>query len=350
MVGRKIIGITIGDSLGAGAQIVVKAMEKASLYMDLGFVVIGSLDIVINALNFTGSSLILNTIKEPSEACFKEGVLNLIDINMDSSKDYFNNDDNTSSDEMSLTYGRKAIELCANKSLDAFILGPASNNYNNKLLCSFHRGIEKVFLNDEESDVYSVMIIRGSLRIAYVYFESFSDSVFKNITQNRIHEMIKLTNEILKKMNIDAPRVAVADIFYSGEYKDTNISDEILSAIEASYREGILAYGPISPDSIYLKAASGEYDAIVDMYHERSNIQMEAIGFEFDDKSNRWNSINEIEIALGGSMIGLAVSHESTINRIAKKTGDTKVLEKAIDIASKLVNTETLNRCSVYSR
>ena len=56
--------------------------------------------------------------------------------------------------------------------------------------------------------------------------------------------------------------------------------DVIAPAIEAARGEGIDARGPLSPDTVFVAARRGDFDAVVSMFHDRGQIAMKLMGFE----------------------------------------------------------------------
>ncbi len=44
--------------------------------------------------------------------------------------------------------------------------------------------------------------------------------------------------------------------------------------------EGIDARGPLSPDTLFLAARRGDFDAVVSMYHDQGQIAMKLLGFD----------------------------------------------------------------------
>ena len=57
--------------------------------------------------------------------------------------------------------------------------------------------------------------------------------------------------------------------------------DLIQPAIQcANDQFGIQTVGPLSPDTVFVRAKSGEFDAVVTMYHDQGQIAMKLMGFE----------------------------------------------------------------------
>ena len=51
-------------------------------------------------------------------------------------------------------------------------------------------------------------------------------------------------------------------------------------AVKAMQAEGLDTRGPFSPDTVFIAARRGDYDAVVSMYHDQGQIAMKLMGFE----------------------------------------------------------------------
>ncbi len=54
----------------------------------------------------------------------------------------------------------------------------------------------------------------------------------------------------------------------------------IAPAVQSLSAQGIDARGPQSPDTVFVAARRGDYDAVVSMYHDQGQIAMKLLGFE----------------------------------------------------------------------
>ena len=55
--------------------------------------------------------------------------------------------------------------------------------------------------------------------------------------------------------------------------------DVIGPAVEAARPQGFDCTGPYSPDTVYVRARAGEFDAVLTMYHDQGQIAMKLMGF-----------------------------------------------------------------------
>jgi 4-hydroxythreonine-4-phosphate dehydrogenase len=51
-------------------------------------------------------------------------------------------------------------------------------------------------------------------------------------------------------------------------------------AVRALQAQGLDARGPYSPDTVFIAARRGDFDAVVSMYHDQGQIAMKLMGFE----------------------------------------------------------------------
>jgi 4-hydroxythreonine-4-phosphate dehydrogenase len=103
------------------------------------------------------------------------------------------------------------------------------------------------------------------------------------ITRERVLRGIRLTHASLKEAGYAQPRIAVAGLNpHAGDGGNFGHEDdgEILPAVEDAKAEGILADGPFPPDTVFVRATKGAFDAVLTMYHDQGQIAMKLIGFD----------------------------------------------------------------------
>jgi 4-hydroxythreonine-4-phosphate dehydrogenase len=103
------------------------------------------------------------------------------------------------------------------------------------------------------------------------------------ITTERVLSDIRLTNTSLLEAGIAHPRIGVAGLNpHAGDGGNFGHEDDqiIRPAVEAAQREGIGADGPYPPDTVFVRATKGAFDAVLTMYHDQGQIAMKLIGFD----------------------------------------------------------------------
>jgi 4-hydroxythreonine-4-phosphate dehydrogenase len=102
------------------------------------------------------------------------------------------------------------------------------------------------------------------------------------VTTDGICAAIDQVNIMLRRVRTE-PRIGVAALNpHAGEggLLGSEEIDVIAPAIERARAAGVLAFGPLPPDTMFVRARKGEFDAIVTMYHDQGQIATKLLGFE----------------------------------------------------------------------
>lgn len=103
------------------------------------------------------------------------------------------------------------------------------------------------------------------------------------ITQEGIFEAVKIVDTALRQAGVDAPRIAVSGLNpHAGDGGSIGTEEvEIIEpAIAQAQAAGMDARGPYSPDTVFIAARRGDFDAVVSMFHDQGQIAMKLIGFK----------------------------------------------------------------------
>lgn len=108
-------------------------------------------------------------------------------------------------------------------------------------------------------------------------------AVASAISREAVLEAIRLTDRSLRDAEVATPRIAVAALNPhagdGGAFGREEI-DVIAPAIDDARRDGIAADGPFPSDTVFVRARSGAFDAVVTMYHDQGQIAMKLMGFD----------------------------------------------------------------------
>ncbi len=103
------------------------------------------------------------------------------------------------------------------------------------------------------------------------------------LSRDGIGEAIALLHTALVAAGIAAPRIAVCGLNPhngdNGNYGREEI-ELIAPAVAEAQLRGLPVVGPFPPDTIFVRAGRGEFDAVVTMYHDQGQIAMKLMGFE----------------------------------------------------------------------
>ena len=140
--------------------------------------------------------------------------------------------------------------------------------------------LEKQFGVDE----VAMFMVCDNLRVGVVTGHISLKDVPAYITTDKILKKLRLMKSSLQRdFGIDAPKIAVLGLnphCGDGGLLGDEEQQIILPAVQAANEEGILAFGPYSPDGFFGLGNYQKYDAILAMYHDQGLTPFKALAFE----------------------------------------------------------------------
>ncbi|MDX5929813.1 4-hydroxythreonine-4-phosphate dehydrogenase PdxA [Acidiphilium acidophilum] len=141
------------------------------------------------------------------------------------------------------------------------------------------------FIGELTGVSHPVMMLAGpSLRVVPVTVHVSLRRALESLTTEAIVLAARVTHAaLMQDFGIAAPRLAVAGLNpHAGEAgamgdEETRI---IAPAIEALRAEGIAAFGPLPPDTMFTAPARQGYDAAICMYHDQALIPLKTLDME----------------------------------------------------------------------
>jgi len=103
------------------------------------------------------------------------------------------------------------------------------------------------------------------------------------LTIGRVFDTIDLAHETLIEQGLASPRIAVCGLNpHAGEGGTMGDEEErlVTPAIDLAQQAGINATGPFPADTIFNAAVQGKYDLVVAMYHDQGLIPVKLLAFE----------------------------------------------------------------------
>ena len=126
-----------------------------------------------------------------------------------------------------------------------------------------------------------VLLLGGPLRVVHVSAHRSLREAVDAVTQASVLRTIELADGIGWRLLGRPPRIAVAGLNpHAGEHGILGEEDErfIRPAVEQARSQGIDADGPLSADTLFPRAAAGQADMVVAMYHVQGHIPVKLLG------------------------------------------------------------------------
>ena len=334
-MGKPIIGITMGDPAGIGAEIAVKALSKREMYSFAIPVVIGSKAVMEDAISFIPANVSLNVIEDIKQAKGKYGIIDLFDLDNITLDDFKYGMISAAAGKASIEYIFKAIELAKEGKVDAVVTGPIHKKAINA--AGYHyAGHTEIFAEKTNTKDYAMMLADGDMRVIHVSTHVSLRHACELVKKDRVLTVIRLANKALKKLGFEEPRIGVAGLNpHAGEQGlfGTEEISEISPAINEAKKEGINVEGPIPPDTIFSKVRGKQYDIAVVMYHDQGHIPLKVTGFKYNKETNQWSSVSGVNVTLGLPIIRTSVDHGVAYGKAGEGRANEESMVEAIKLA-----------------
>jgi len=335
---KPIIGITMGDASGIGPEIIAKALSLKEVYDVCHPLVIGDANVMTKALEIARVQLKINSIKDLREAKFECGVIDVLDLGNIKIEKLKMGQVNAMAGKAAVEYVEKAVELAVNGKIHAIATAPINKEAMNQAGFGY-AGHTELLAHLTGTKDYAMMLIAGPLRVTHVTTHMALREACNLIKKERVLKVIRLTHQALQSLGIKEPRIAVAGLNpHRGEggLFGTEEIDEIVPAVELARKMGIIADGPISADTVFVRARGGAFDAVVAMYHDQGHIPVKLAGLEWDERNKKWTAVGGVNITIGLPIIRTSVDHGTAFGKAGKGTANPQSMVEAIKAAAKM--------------
>jgi 4-hydroxythreonine-4-phosphate dehydrogenase len=151
------------------------------------------------------------------------------------------------------------------------------------------------------------------------------------LTEERILDVIELTNEGLTKLRGRRPKLAVCGLNpHAGEHGLFGNREEervIIPAIDAARSRGMTIEGPLPPDTAFLPWKRKSTDAFICMYHDQGHIPVKALAFD-----------SAVNTTLGLPIIRTSVDHGTACDIAWQGKANPSSIFSAVRLAIRLAN------------
>jgi 4-hydroxythreonine-4-phosphate dehydrogenase len=186
-----------------------------------------------------------------------------------------------------------------------------------------------------------MMLANDELRVVLVSIHMPLLEAIKAVTFDNVLQTLQITHASLGAVLGRAPRIGVAGLNpHAGEgglFGQEEIQT-IAPAIAAARAEGIDAFGPFAPDTVFMRARakeigqlrSGEFDVVVAMYHDQGLIPVKYLGVE-----------KGVNVTLGLPLVRTSPDHGTAFDIAGTGAADASSLIEAIRVARVLCGVST---------
>ena len=367
------IGITMGDAAGIGPEIIVKVLKNRYIYQICQPIVIGSPQIIQNALNnILGLVTVKNKqvdrhknflhvspIQSTKHVTAEFGTIDVLDVSSLKPEDVTYGKIDPQCGSAAVKAIETAVELTLDGMLDAITTAPlckaaiekAGSTFpgHTEMLTSLTQSERKKMKREHAQLSNIARNINGDLTVSFVTNHLPIAEIAKQLSVERICDVLQITHDALIQFDIAGnkrPRLVVAGLNpHAGEEGMFGKEEEvyILPAVQQAQMSGLQVDGPLPADTLYKKAIQGEWDAVIAMYHDQGNIPIKLLS-----SLSGWRHV--VNITLGIPIVRTSVDHGTAFDIAGKGTASESSLMAAIVAAAQLARNKNGNpsECAYY--
>jgi len=171
-----------------------------------------------------------------------------------------------------------------------------------------------------------MLLVGERLRVCHVTTHRSLRSAIEAATRARVLETIRMTATGGRRLGFETPRIGVAGLNpHAGEgglFGDEELR-EIAPAVADAQAEGIDVSGPWPADTLFWRAANGEFDFVVAMYHDQGHVPVKLAGFD-----------EGVNVTLGLPFLRTSVDHGTAFDIAGRGIARWQSMAAAIRVAA----------------
>jgi len=323
---RPVIGITMGDPVGIGPEIILKVLSFSSIYKTCKPLVIGDLGVLELAKKSTSSTLKIKDVKTPVSGTYKYGQVDVLCLSKLNRDKITWGKPTVQTGNAMIKYITTAIDMAISRSIGAIVTCPINKAAMRKAGSKFS-GHTELLAEHTKTDSFAMMLAGKKLRVVLATIHIPLKNVSAELSKEQIVKTIQITwNALYYRFGFKKPRIAVAGLNpHAGEERMFGDEEEriISPAIDSARKKGFDVSGPFPPDTVFYHAAKGRYDAVVCMYHDQGLIPFKLLHFT-----------DGVNTTLGLPIIRTSVDHGTAYDIAGTGKADPGSLVAAINMAT----------------
>lgn len=335
---KPIIAITMGDPASIGPEIAVKALLQPKIHELCKPLLVGDAVVFSQIIDLLQLNATINAIAAVTEAKFELGTIDVFDLNIIQIDQLQFGKINALCGEASFQAVKKAIELALAKEVDGTVTGPINKKSINEAGHHF-AGHTEIYAHYTNTKKYAMLLVEDHINVIHVSTHVSLRQACDLVKKDRIIQVIELIVDGLKRLGKTNLKIGVAGLNpHSGDNGlfGTEDIEEITPAIEEALKMGYDVEGPVPPDTMFAKAATGAYGGVVAMYHDQGHIPFKLAGFKWNAAKQQMDSVKGVNITLGLPIIRTSVDHGTAFEIAGKGIASADAMILAIESAVQL--------------
>ncbi|MFN7279342.1 MAG: 4-hydroxythreonine-4-phosphate dehydrogenase PdxA [bacterium] len=334
------LAVTMGDPAGIGPEIAVKALLDPAVTSICRPVLIGDGSVIRDIIERLGLPASVYAIHRIVDSAFESGQIDVFDLGIMNGQDIPFGTINATCGEASFQAVRKAIELAMAGEVEGTVTGPINKKSINEAGHHF-AGHTEIYAHFTGTRKYAMLLVEDHINVIHVSTHVSLRQACDLVKKDRIVQVIELLADGLRRLGKINMKIGVAGLNpHAGDNGlfGTEEAEEILPAIEAARALGYDVEGPVPPDTMFAKAATGAYGGVVAMYHDQGHIPFKLAGFRWNAEKQQMDSVKGVNITLGLPIIRTSVDHGTAFEIAGRGIASPDAMILAIQSAVQLHN------------
>ncbi|HLH86405.1 MAG TPA: 4-hydroxythreonine-4-phosphate dehydrogenase PdxA [Thermoplasmataceae archaeon] len=298
------IGITAGDPAGIGPEIVAKSVREFS-YIFQNIVIYCDL----HDFRLTWKTLFNSEIPDS---------INIHDVGHDS---FFHGKPSSEAGGIAFRSIESAVHDAIAGITDVIVTAPINKE---SFVMSGSKFIDHtVMIKDlTRSPWLETVFETGNLRVSFLTKHIPFSEILSHLNHKEILHSIERADLSLRLLGVKRRKIAVAALnphAGDGGILGTEDIGIIMPAIEQARKSGYDVTGPVPADSVFHRAASGEFDIVVSLYHDQGHIAAKTLDFH-----------GTVSMNIGAPFLRTSVDHGTAYDIAGKWIADHSSMKHAI--------------------
>ena len=336
---KPVVGITMGDPAGIGAEVIVKALADPAVRKRARYVIFGLNELLTYAADLAEIDPYWHRLQHDSPRADFALVHDVVVLDYDEigSLGFFGErQPSRQNGHASLRFLDDALAAAArphqDNGIDALCTAPIAKASWHLAGCKFPGHTE--FLQHRTKSKRAAMMFVGHepqgqpIRTVLATIHLPLMDIRNVLTIGCVFDAIDLAHQALQRMGLKNPRIGVAGLNPHASENGAFGDEEhriITPAIHLAKERGINAAGPFPADTLYTPRLRKRFDLTVAMYHDQGLIPLKMLAFD-----------NAVNLTLGLPITRTSPDHGTAFDIAGKNQADPGSMKSALLLAADL--------------
>ena len=324
---KPILGLTMGDPAGVGPEVVARALAEDRVRDMCRPLILGDVRAMRAAVDRLGLDLPLTALEPGQMPPAQSRAACILPISDLAENERRPGRPTVNGGRAAAEYVEAGADMALSGAIHGLVTAPISKEALRRAGYAFtgHTSL----LAHKAGRVKVVMMMAGArLNVALVTIHQALRDVPGLLTVEGILTTAEITHRSMETYWGFKPRLAVAGLNpHAGEggLFGREEADVIEPAVAQARERGLNISGPYPPDTLFFRAAGGEFDAVLCMYHDQGLIPFKLLHFK-----------DGVNVTLGLPFIRTSVDHGTAYDIAGHGVADHASMSAALDLAARM--------------